>query len=217
MAPGFGEDDQAVSEAHGISMVVPVDDEGKFTAEVVDWAGVNVFDANPLIIADLKDRGAIHRHETYDHTYPHCWRTDTPIIYRALPSWYVEVTAFRDRMVELNQQVNWVPSNVRDGRFVSPSEDGPDADVIDAAGAFVVPAAIDAHVHFAYLPAEHAHALGGVAGAVDLASPMAYLDAPVDELADANAKFKAVEPPSVESSRRKKSPVGSSPPVSWPW
>ncbi|MEM7094382.1 MAG: isoleucine--tRNA ligase [Actinomycetota bacterium] len=117
MAPGFGEDDQAVCEANGIAMVVPVDHEGKFTAEVADWAGVNVFDANPLIIAHLKEHDVVVRHETYDHNYPHCWRTDTPIIYRAMPSWYVEVTAFRDRMVELNQQINWVPSNVRDGRF----------------------------------------------------------------------------------------------------
>ena len=61
--------------------------------------------------------GVIVRHETYDHNYPHCWRTDTPVIYRALPSWYVEVTAFRDRMVELNQEINWVPNNVKDGRF----------------------------------------------------------------------------------------------------
>ena len=117
IAPGFGEDDQAISEAAGISMVVPVNDEGRFTAEVSDWAGENVFDANPLIIDHLKAAGVVVRHETYDHNYPHCWRTDTPIIYRALPSWYVEVTAFRDRMVELNQEINWVPSNVRDGRF----------------------------------------------------------------------------------------------------
>ena len=117
MAPGFGEDDQTVCEANGISMVVPVDDEGKFTSEVSDWDGTNVFDANPLIISHLKDAGVVVRHETYDHNYPHCWRTDTPVIYRALPSWYVEVTAFRDRMVELNQQINWVPHNVRDGRF----------------------------------------------------------------------------------------------------
>jgi len=117
MAPGFGEDDQTVCEANGITMVVPVDDEGKFTEPVSDWAGTNVFDANPLIITHLKDAGVVLRHETYDHNYPHCWRTDTPIIYRALPSWYIEVTAFRDRMVELNQQINWVPDNIRDGRF----------------------------------------------------------------------------------------------------
>ena len=80
MAPGFGEDDQTVSEANGIAMVVPVDDEGKFTGEVTDWAGTNVFDANPLIITHLKEAGVVVRHETYDHNYPHCWRTDTPVI-----------------------------------------------------------------------------------------------------------------------------------------
>jgi len=117
MAPGFGEDDQATCEANDIAMVVPVDDEGRFTSEVSDWTGVNVFEANAPIIQHLKDAGSVVRHETYDHNYPHCWRTDTPIIYRALPSWYVEVTAFRDRMVELNQDINWVPENVRDGRF----------------------------------------------------------------------------------------------------
>ncbi len=117
MAPGFGEDDQTTCEAAGIEMVVPVDDEGRFTEPVSEWVGSNVFEANPLVIAHLKTQGVVLRHETYDHNYPHCWRTDTPIIYRALPSWYVEVTAFRDRMVELNQEINWVPEHVRDGRF----------------------------------------------------------------------------------------------------
>jgi isoleucyl-tRNA synthetase len=117
LAPGFGEDDQAVCDANGIELVVPVDDEGRFTDDVVEWAGQNVFDANPHIIRALKEAGRIVRHDTYEHNYPHCWRTDTPIIYRALSSWYVEVTAFRDRLVELNQQINWIPDHVRDGAF----------------------------------------------------------------------------------------------------
>lgn len=117
MAPGFGEDDQRVCEAAGIVLVCPVDDSGRFTAEVADYAGQNVFEANPLIIADLKAAGTVVRHDTYDHNYPHCWRTDTPIIYKAVSSWYVEVTAIRDRLVELNQQINWIPSHVRDGQF----------------------------------------------------------------------------------------------------
>ncbi|MDH5237846.1 MAG: isoleucine--tRNA ligase, partial [Acidimicrobiia bacterium] len=119
MAPGFGEDDQVVSEANGIAIgrVVPVDDQGRFTDDVPEWAGENVFDANPGIIRHLKDAGRIVRHDTYEHNYPHCWRTDTPIIYKAISSWYVEVTAIRDRLVELNQQINWVPEHVRDGRF----------------------------------------------------------------------------------------------------
>ncbi|MBM3663708.1 MAG: isoleucine--tRNA ligase [Actinobacteria bacterium] len=117
LAPGFGEDDQRVCEAAGIALVCPVDDRGAFSAEVIDYAGTNVFDANPQIIADLKDRGIVVRHDTYDHNYPHCWRTDTPIIYKAVNSWYVEVTAIRDRLVELNQEVNWIPEHVRDGQF----------------------------------------------------------------------------------------------------
>ncbi|MGI9602527.1 MAG: isoleucine--tRNA ligase, partial [Acidimicrobiales bacterium] len=119
IAPGFGEDDQAVSEANDIPIgrAVPVDDQGRFTDDVPEWAGENVFDANPDIIRHLKDAGRVLRHETYEHNYPHCWRTDTPIIYKAISSWYVEVTAIRDRLLELNQQINWVPEHVRDGRF----------------------------------------------------------------------------------------------------
>jgi isoleucyl-tRNA synthetase len=117
LAPGFGEDDQRVCEAAGIELVVPVDDQGRFTTEVPPYAGLNVFDANPRIIADLKEQGVVVRHDTYDHNYPHCWRTDTPIIYRAVSSWYVEVTAVRDRLVELNREINWIPAHVRDGQF----------------------------------------------------------------------------------------------------
>ena len=117
IAPGHGEDDQRVGEAAGIELVSPVDDAGRYTAEVRDWFGVNVFDANPDVIAHLKERGVVLRHETYDHNYAHCWRTDTPIIYKAVPSWYVRVTDIRDRMVELNQEINWIPGHVRDGQF----------------------------------------------------------------------------------------------------
>ncbi|MEM9746155.1 MAG: isoleucine--tRNA ligase [Actinomycetota bacterium] len=117
MAPGFGEDDQRIGDEAGMGMVVPVDDSGRFTDEVSDFAGMNVFDANPEVIRWLKDAGRLVRHDTYEHNYPHCWRTHTPIIYRAMPSWYVKVTDIRDRLVELNQQINWVPENIRDGRF----------------------------------------------------------------------------------------------------
>ena len=117
MAPGFGEEDQQVCEANGIDLVVPVDDRGRFTAAVTDWAGQLVFDANKGIIKALKERGAVLRHETIEHNYPHCWRTDEPIIFRALPSWYVRVTDFRDRMVALNQSINWIPARIRDGQM----------------------------------------------------------------------------------------------------
>ena len=119
MAPGFGEDDQTTCEAAGIRIgqVVPVDDLGRFTDQVGPWAGLNVFDANPEIIRHLKEAGRVVRHDTYEHNYPHCWRTDTPIIYKAISSWFVKVTDIRDRMMETNQEINWVPSHVRDGRF----------------------------------------------------------------------------------------------------
>jgi len=117
LAPGFGEDDLELCRAEGIPVVVPVDESGRFTAEVADWAGERVFDANPKIIRALKERGALVRHETIVHNYPHCWRTDEPLIYRAMDSWYVKVSAFRERMVELNQQIRWIPGHIRDGLF----------------------------------------------------------------------------------------------------
>lgn len=117
MAPGFGEDDQKVCEANGIEIVCPVDNAGKFTAEVSDYQGLQVLEANKQIISDLKTRGVLIKHESYEHNYPHCWRTDTPLIYKALSSWYVKVTDFKDRMVELNQQINWIPSHIKDGQF----------------------------------------------------------------------------------------------------
>ena len=117
IAPGFGEDDQRVGEENDIALVVPVDDSGRFTEDVPEWAGENVLEANSAIIAHLKALGVVLRHDSYTHNYPHCWRTDTPIIYRALNSWYVRVTDLRDRMLENNQQINWIPEHIRDGQF----------------------------------------------------------------------------------------------------
>lgn len=117
MAPGFGEDDQVLCQQEGIELVCPVDNAGKFTAEIPDFAGMQVFEANDPIIIKLKNQGNWLKTEQYIHNYPHCWRTDTPLIYKAVPSWYVKVTEFKDRMVELNQQINWIPGNVKDGLF----------------------------------------------------------------------------------------------------
>lgn len=117
IAPGFGEDDQILCEKAGIELVCPVDNAGNFTSEVPDFQGMQVFEANDPIIIKLKQDGSWLKTEQYIHNYPHCWRTDTPLIYKAVPSWYVKVTEFKDRMVELNQQINWIPSNVRDGIF----------------------------------------------------------------------------------------------------
>ena len=129
LAPAFGEDDMAACAEAGITPVVPVDSKGRFTAEVPDYAGLQVFEANPHIVRDLKNgtgplehvaepqRVRLVRHETYEHSYPHCWRCRNPLIYRAVSSWFVRVTAFRGRMVELNQQITWVPEHIKDGQF----------------------------------------------------------------------------------------------------
>ncbi len=117
MAPGFGEEDQIACNAVGIPTVCPMDEHGRYTVEVADYVGQHVFDANPAIIRRLKDAGVVVRHDSYDHSYPHCWRCAQPLVYRAISSWFVKVTEFRDRMVELNQQITWVPEHVKDGSF----------------------------------------------------------------------------------------------------
>ena len=125
MAPAYGEDDMATSQAGGIDAVTPVDAKGRFDSTVPDYAGQHVFDANPQIIRDLKNgtgaagvNGAVLlRHDTYEHTYPHCWRCRNPLIYRAVSSWFIKVSQFRDRMVELNQEITWYPEHVKDGQF----------------------------------------------------------------------------------------------------
>jgi isoleucyl-tRNA synthetase len=125
MAPAYGEDDKATADAANIVAVTPVDSKGRFDVTVPDYSGQHVFDANSQIIRDLKNQsgpaaanGAVLlRHETYDHSYPHCWRCRNPLIYRAVSSWFIKVTEFRDRMVELNQQITWYPEHVKDGQF----------------------------------------------------------------------------------------------------
>ena len=117
MAPGFGEDDQLACQAAGIETICPMDSHGCYTAEVVDWAGQHVFAANPAVIKRLKADGVVVRHDTYSHSYPHCWRCAEPLVYRAISSWFVEVTAIKARMVELNQQITWVPEHLKEGSF----------------------------------------------------------------------------------------------------
>jgi isoleucyl-tRNA synthetase len=117
LAPGFGEEDQVVANAAGIPTICPMDEHGQYTSEVTEWAGMHVFDANPLVIRELKARGVVVRHATYDHPYPHCWRCAQPLVYRAISSWFVEVTKFRDRMVELNQDITWQPAHIKEGSF----------------------------------------------------------------------------------------------------
>ena len=117
IAPAFGEDDKIVTDAADIEPVVPVDSKGEFTEEVAPYSGQLVFDANKNIIKDLKASGKMLRHDTYNHNYPHCWRCDSPLIQRAVSSWFVAVTNIKDRMLELNQDINWIPGHVRDGQF----------------------------------------------------------------------------------------------------
>lgn len=117
MAPGFGEEDLVVCRDNGIPVVVPVDSKGRFTMEVSDYVGELIFDANKPIIKRLKDEGKLVRHDTIDHNYPHCWRTDEPLIYKAINSWYLKVTAIKDRMVELNKNINWIPDHIKEGQF----------------------------------------------------------------------------------------------------
>ncbi|NMM83192.1 isoleucine--tRNA ligase [Rhodococcus sp. SRB_17] len=117
LAPAFGEEDMDVATANGIEVVQPLDAGGKFTSMVPTYEGLMVFDANPVIIKDLKAAGKLLRHETIEHSYPHSWRSGQPLIYMAVPSWFVSVTKFRDRMVELNQDITWVPDHIRDGQF----------------------------------------------------------------------------------------------------
>jgi isoleucyl-tRNA synthetase len=125
MSPAYGEDDMVTAAKAGIAAVTPVDSKGRFDATVGDYANQHVFDANPQIIRDLKNgtgsaavNGAVLiRHETYEHSYPHCWRCRSPLIYRAVSSWFIKVSEFRDRMVELNQEITWYPEHVKDGQF----------------------------------------------------------------------------------------------------
>ncbi|MGH9095477.1 MAG: isoleucine--tRNA ligase, partial [Acidimicrobiales bacterium] len=117
MAPGFGEDDQTACAAAGIEVVCPVDDRARFTSDVGDFEGLQVFDANQPVIRALRERGALVRSDSYVHAYPHCWRSGTPLIYKAVTSWFVEVTAVKDRLLAHNAGITWIPAHVRDGSF----------------------------------------------------------------------------------------------------
>ena len=119
IAPGFGQDDFDACRAYkeDFPVVCPVDEAGKFTAEVPDYEGKQVFETNEPIMQWLKENGLLVKKEQYTHSYPFCWRTDTPLIYKAMSSWFVKVTDFRDNMVKNNQQINWVPEHIKDGRF----------------------------------------------------------------------------------------------------
>jgi isoleucyl-tRNA synthetase len=117
-APAFGEDDNRVLKANGIqALVCPVTLFGEFTDEVPDYAGQHVKDADKAIIAKLKSDGSLYKQEVIQHSYPYCYRSNTPLIYRAIPSWYVRVTDIKDKLIQANAGINWVPEHVKEGRF----------------------------------------------------------------------------------------------------
>ncbi|AGW41572.1 isoleucyl-tRNA synthetase [Leifsonia xyli subsp. cynodontis DSM 46306] len=116
-APAYGEDDQRVCEAAGIPVIISVDDGARFLPAVQDVAGLQVFEAGKPLTKLLREDGRLLRQASYEHSYPHCWRCRNPLIYKAVSSWFVRVTDFRDRMVDLNQEIAWVPENVKDGQF----------------------------------------------------------------------------------------------------
>jgi len=117
LAPTFGEDDSIACNRENINGFDPVGLDGKFTYLVPDLEGIDVFEANNPIIARLKENGKFFYRENYKHNYPHCWRCDNPLIYRAISSWYVKVTDFKDKMIANNQKINWIPKHIKDGRF----------------------------------------------------------------------------------------------------
>jgi len=117
MAPAYGEDDYHMSKKYDLPTIHPVNKSGEFGSEVTDFAGKFVKDADPLIIQNLKERHILYKKETITHSYPHCWRCQTPLLYYARESWYIKTTAYAARMIELNKQINWVPPEVGEGRF----------------------------------------------------------------------------------------------------
>ena len=117
MAPAYGEDDYQAGRKYNLPVLHPVNRSGEFGPEVTDFAGLFVKDADPQIIRNLKERGILYKKETITHSYPHCWRCKTPLLYYARESWYISTTKFADRMIALNKQINWVPPEVGEGRF----------------------------------------------------------------------------------------------------
>ena len=117
MAPAFGEVDYEAIKANKLPFVNPVDRNGKFTHEVPDLQGKFIKSADKDIIAKLNDEGKLFRVIKYEHDYPFCWRCDTPLMYYAIKSWFIRVTAYKKRLIELNEEINWVPEHIKDGRF----------------------------------------------------------------------------------------------------
>jgi isoleucyl-tRNA synthetase len=117
LAPAFGEDDYWAGRQAGISPICPVDEQGCFTAEVSDFAGRNVHEANADVVRHLKNLGLVLKDETIEHNYPHCWRCRTALIYKALDAWYLNVEKIKERLIDCNEQISWYPETIKNGRF----------------------------------------------------------------------------------------------------
>ena len=117
IAPAFGADDMEVGRKNNLPVIQTVDATGSFKPEVTPWAGVFVKEADPAITEELKGRGLLYKAGTYEHSYPFCWRCDTPLIYWAKTTWYVRTSEYKDRLVALNEEINWVPNHIKHGRF----------------------------------------------------------------------------------------------------
>jgi isoleucyl-tRNA synthetase len=116
-APAFGAEDMQMAVEHDLPILMTVKPDGTFVDEVKPWRGMWVKEADPLIVTDLENRGLLFRVEKYTHTYPFCWRCDTPLLYYARSTWYIRTSKYKERLVALNQKINWVPEHVRQGRF----------------------------------------------------------------------------------------------------
>jgi isoleucyl-tRNA synthetase len=117
IAPAFGQDDMQIAIETDLPILNTIAEDGTFISDVKPWAGLFVKDADPLIVRVLSERGLLFRQAEYVHTYPFCWRCHTPLLYYARPTWYIRTSQFKDRMVELNNQINWYPEHIRSGRF----------------------------------------------------------------------------------------------------
>ena len=116
-APAFGAEDLEVARRYGLPVVNPIEHDGKFAPEVPLVGGVFFKTADKTLVEDMRSRGILWRYEPYTHSYPLCWRCDTPLLYYALPSWYIRTTAVKDRMLEENANTNWYPPRIKDGRY----------------------------------------------------------------------------------------------------
>ena len=116
IAPAFGADDMEIGRQYDLPVIMTIEPDGTFREEVA-WAGIFVKEADPQIEEELASRNLLYKSEKYEHTYPFCWRCDTPLLYYAKETWYIRTSQFKDRLVALNQEINWVPDHVKDGRF----------------------------------------------------------------------------------------------------